>query len=167
MLFLFHLVEEQTEPDISRLLSMRCATEACSFQMYKLVKQKVLLLSKYSRYSPAKTRIIFAESSVWSIRRKLTLFATPKTSSESTVCEVSSGFRSVTPERFAVESLHYRILVLRLPRRAFRMNICPLFLANCIYWRSHFFTSSFSCSYPVSLWPPFQLGLEGNCGPFH
>jgi len=64
----------QTEPDICRLLSMRCASETKNFQVRSL-EEKLLLLCKYSQFSPANTRIaIVSESSVWSIRRKLSSY---------------------------------------------------------------------------------------------
>jgi hypothetical protein len=54
-----------------------------------------MFLSKYSRSFQPKTWIIFLESSVWSIWRKLVWFARSETSSANTIFELSSGFYSV------------------------------------------------------------------------
>ena len=73
-------------------------------------KKDVLLLSKYSQYSLAKTRIIFPSSSVWSIGRKMELFARRKPSSENTIFELSPGFHSA--RRTFRHSLYRRVLTL-------------------------------------------------------
>ena len=55
-------------------------------------KQEIRLVSKYSLSSQTKTRILFPEPSVCSIRRTLELFARLKPSSENTVWVLASGF---------------------------------------------------------------------------
>jgi hypothetical protein len=100
MLFLFYLVKVQTKPDICSCHAMCSKSYVQTVQLNELfgqflnvpsIRKKVTFLVKYSQSFPGSKRMIFYESLVKYIRRKMELFARRKTSSENAIFELSSG----------------------------------------------------------------------------
>jgi hypothetical protein len=110
-------------------------------------EKEVPFPSKYSQSFPAKTRNIFPESSVWSLGRKLKLFARLKSPAKLPFCELSSGFY-LLPRTFR-RFLHCRVLkdfnvfwYFSYYVTPFCINTWQFFHRNFMYRHRHFFPRS-------------------------
>jgi len=139
---MFYPVAVQTQPDIH--IYMYCTCDVLpKLPIFKCAVQKeeLLLLCKHSQSSPARARIVFPESSVWSSRRKLQFFARRKTSSEDTIPELSSVFFFQCPNPFAD---HKTIVFWCLSHHviAFHLHFLTT-LPYQLYVQAHTFSSSY------------------------
>ena len=143
-----------------RHLRVSYTTERIPRTVFKCDTKKICTLfqSKYSQSFQPKAKIIFPESSQWSVRRKLKLLARRKTSSVNTVFKLSSGFCSV-PRPFR-QSWHSRVFT--LPYFSISVTISypsaymTFVLINCMRGLSfaviHFTLTSIPARFWTQLW---------------